>query len=187
MSGGFWAPDGAYSRFVSPIIGLVWVAGREPGPLDPESCYACRMVIARQETLLFRRRGNTLMAVAAQPKPSAWSPFRYRAFTVLWTAMLLSNVGGWMHDVGAGWLMTTLNPSPLMVSLVQAATTLPVFLLALPAGALADIVDRRGCCSIAKIYMALSSRRRSASSCSRASITPAALLAFTLAMGGAPR
>ena len=48
-----------------------------------------------------------------------------------------------MHDVGAGWLMTSLAPTPLMVALVQAATTLPMVFLALPAGALADIVDRR--------------------------------------------
>ncbi len=45
----------------------------------------------------------------------------------------------WMHDVGAGWLMTSLSPSPLLVALLQAATTLPMFLLALPAGAMADI------------------------------------------------
>ncbi len=74
---------------------------------------------------------------------SAWSPFRHRAFVVLWTATVVSNVGTWMHDVGAGWLMTSLAPSPMMVALVQAATTLPIFLFALPAGALADIVDRR--------------------------------------------
>lgn len=88
---------------------------------------------------------KNLGAAPASPPTggSAWSPFRHRTFTVLWTATLLSNIGTWMHDVGAGWLMTTLAPSPLMVSLVQAATTLPVFLLALPAGALADIVDRR--------------------------------------------
>jgi predicted NAD/FAD-binding protein len=55
----------------------------------------------------------------------------------------VSNIGTWMHDVGAGWLMTSLSPSPLMVALVQAATTLPIFLFALPAGALADVVDRR--------------------------------------------
>jgi MFS family permease len=62
---------------------------------------------------------------------------------LLWTAALLSNTGSWMHDTAAGWLMTTLDPTPSMVALVQAATTLPVFLLALPAGALADRVDRR--------------------------------------------
>ncbi|XWN33589.1 MAG: MFS transporter [Devosia sp.] len=62
---------------------------------------------------------------------------------MLWIATVVSNVGTWMNDVGAGWLMTTLDPSPATVALVQAATTLPVFLFALPAGALADIIDRR--------------------------------------------
>ncbi len=77
------------------------------------------------------------------PAVSAWAPFRYRAFALLWTATLISNVGTWMHDVGAGWLMTTLNSSPAVVSLVQAATTLPVFLFALYAGTLADRLDKR--------------------------------------------
>jgi ABC-type uncharacterized transport system permease subunit len=74
---------------------------------------------------------------------SAWSPFAHRAFALLWVATLISNIGTWMHDVGAGWLMTTLNPSPAIVVLVQAATTAPIFLFALFAGALADRVDRR--------------------------------------------
>ncbi|MEM6596276.1 MAG: MFS transporter [Pseudomonadota bacterium] len=80
---------------------------------------------------------------AATHANSAWTPFRYRAFALLWTATLISNVGTWMHDVGAGWLMTTLNSSPAVVSLVQAATTLPVFLFALYAGTLADRLDKR--------------------------------------------
>jgi len=71
------------------------------------------------------------------------SPLSYPVFRALWIATIVSNVGTWMHDVGAGWLMTSLSPSPLLVALVQTATTLPMFLLALPAGALADIVDRR--------------------------------------------
>jgi MFS family permease len=73
----------------------------------------------------------------------AFAPLRHRAFAVLWTAALLSNIGSWMHDVAAGWLMTTLIPSPAWVALVQAATTLPVCLLAVPAGTLADRMDRR--------------------------------------------
>ena len=77
------------------------------------------------------------------PSVSAWTPFSYGAFALLWTATLISNVGTWMHDVGAGWLMTTLSPSPAIVALVQAATTLPVFLFALLAGAIADRVDKR--------------------------------------------
>jgi MFS family permease len=62
---------------------------------------------------------------------------------MLWIATVVSNVGTWMHNVGAAWLMTSLTASPTMIALVQAATSLPVFLVGLLAGALADIVDRR--------------------------------------------
>ena len=83
----------------------------------------------------------------AAPQPTnstdASGPLSFPVFRALWIATIISNVGTWMHDVGAGWLMTSLSPSPLLVALVQTATTLPMFLLALPAGALADIVDRR--------------------------------------------
>lgn len=78
-----------------------------------------------------------------KPQVSAWAPFGHSAFALLWTATVVSNIGTWMNDVGAGWLMTSLDPSPLMVALVQSATTLPVFLFALPAGAIADVIDRR--------------------------------------------
>ncbi|CDZ77743.1 enterobactin exporter EntS [Legionella massiliensis] len=74
---------------------------------------------------------------------SAFAAFKHRVFTILWLATLISNIGTWMFNVTAGWLMTTLNPSPLMVSMVQAATALPIFLFALPAGALGDIFERR--------------------------------------------
>ncbi len=57
--------------------------------------------------------------------------------------MIVSSMGSWMHEVGAGWLMATLTSDPFMVSMVQAAATLPLFLLTMPAGALADITDRR--------------------------------------------
>jgi MFS family permease len=82
---------------------------------------------------------------AARPEPatSTWSPFRHAAFTVLWTATVISNIGGWISSAASGWLMTSLDPSPLVVSLVQVASTLPMFLGALPAGALADVIDRR--------------------------------------------
>lgn len=75
--------------------------------------------------------------------PPAGGPLNFPVFRALWIATIISNIGTWMHDVGAGWLMTSLSPDPLLVALVQAATTLPMFLLALPAGAMADIVDRR--------------------------------------------
>jgi MFS family permease/quinol monooxygenase YgiN len=113
---------------------------------------------------------------------SAWSPFRHRAFAVLWTATLVSSIGTWMHDVGAGWLMATLAPSPLMVSLVQAATTLPVFLLALPAGALADIVDRRRLLLVVQSAMATIALTLGLV-VAAGRITAVALLAFTFALG----
>jgi len=74
---------------------------------------------------------------------SAFSPFKHSVFTVMWVAALISNIGTWMHSVGAAWLMTSLSPSPLVVALVQTASTLPIFLFALPAGALADIFNKR--------------------------------------------
>jgi MFS family permease len=74
---------------------------------------------------------------------SALGPFRHPAFTVIWTASVASNLGAWMYTAASGWLMTSLNPDPLIVSLVQVAASLPIFLIAIPAGALADIVERR--------------------------------------------
>jgi MFS family permease len=74
---------------------------------------------------------------------SAWGALRYGVFRSLWLATVVSNVGGWMYNAASGWLMTGLNPSPLIVSLVQVANSLPLFLFALPAGALADMIDKR--------------------------------------------
>ncbi|HMA12275.1 MAG TPA: MFS transporter [Steroidobacteraceae bacterium] len=84
---------------------------------------------------------------------SAWSPFRHRSFALLWGASLLSNIGSWMHDMGAGWFMTTLDSTPFMVALVQSASTLPVCLLALPAGTLADRMDRRRLLLLVQVIM----------------------------------
>ena len=86
---------------------------------------------------------------------SPWAPLQHKVFRMLWIASVASNIGSWMHEVGAGWLMTTLAPTPLMVALVQAATTAPIFLLVLPAGALADIVDRRRYLIASQIWMML--------------------------------
>src|SRR5277367_3394266 len=80
---------------------------------------------------------------AAPGQTSSFAPFRHPAFAVIWTATLVSNVGGWMYSAASGWLMTSLTPDPLIVALVQAASNLPIFLLALPAGAFADIFDKR--------------------------------------------
>jgi MFS family permease len=75
--------------------------------------------------------------------PPALVPLRNATFRHLWLASVVAWLGTWLQNTGAGWLMTTLAPRPLIVAMVQAATIMPVFLLALPGGALADIVDRR--------------------------------------------
>jgi predicted MFS family arabinose efflux permease len=74
---------------------------------------------------------------------SPWSPLRVALFRSLWLAGLASNLGTFMHTVAAGWAVTELSTSPTVVSLVQAAWTVPGFLMALLAGALADVLDRR--------------------------------------------
>src|SRR5512134_2079432 len=77
------------------------------------------------------------------PGASPWSPLRRAAFRSVWIALVVSNIGTWMQSVGAAWLMTSLTPSPLLVALMQTAASLPIVLVGLPAGALADVVDRR--------------------------------------------
>ncbi len=64
-------------------------------------------------------------------------------FRYLWLATVVSNIGSWMFNAASGWLMTSLDPNPLIVSLVQVANSLPLFLFALPAGAIADLIDKR--------------------------------------------
>ena len=75
----------------------------------------------------------------ANSSNSSFSPLKNKLFRALWLATVASNIGTWMHDVGAGWMMTSLSTDPFMVALVQAATSLPMFLFALPSGVLADI------------------------------------------------
>src|SRR5216683_6068878 len=95
--------------------------------------------------------------LAPRPANSALAPLREPLFRSLWIAAVISYTGTWMQNVGAGWLMTQLTLSPLMVGLVQAAMTVPVFLVILPAGALADMVDRRRFLLITQGWMVLAS------------------------------
>ncbi|SPY32228.1 Bacterial protein of uncharacterised function (DUF894) [Pasteurella canis] len=71
------------------------------------------------------------MSVSEQ---SGFAPLKQKLFLVLWIATVLGNVGSFIRDVASGWLITDLSASPAAVSLIQAATTLPIFLLAIPAG-----------------------------------------------------
>ena len=84
---------------------------------------------------------------------SGLSPFKSAMYRTLWIAALFSYVGVAMYDVGASWLMTSLSPNPLFVSLITTATALPIFLFALPSGILSDIFDRRNILLITCAYM----------------------------------
>src|SRR5690242_12485847 len=74
---------------------------------------------------------------------SSWEPLRRPVFRDRLIASIISNTGSWMQDTAGTWLMTALTTSPLLISLMQTAATLPVLLFGLPAGAMADIFDRR--------------------------------------------
>jgi MFS family permease len=89
------------------------------------------------------------------PTPAALAPLQGPIFRGLWFAWLAANMTMWMNDVAAAWLMTTLTTSPVMVALVQTASTLPVFLLGLPSGALADILDRRRYFAATQLWVSL--------------------------------
>ena len=82
-------------------------------------------------------------SAAQRASLSPFAPLSVPVFRMLWLTWLAANTCMWMNDVAAAWLMTTLTDSPVLVALVQTASTLPVFLLGLPSGALADILDRR--------------------------------------------
>src|ERR1700742_405532 len=90
---------------------------------------------------------------AALPITSAWSPLRESVFRALWIATVASNIGTWMQDVGESWLMVSLTASPILIALVETAGSLPVVFLALPAGALADVIDRRRLLLITQSWM----------------------------------
>jgi len=83
------------------------------------------------------------MTQTADASNGGFAPLRQRLFAVLWAATVIGNIGSFVRDVASSWLMTDLSPSPAAVAMVQAAAAAPIFLLAIPAGVLADILDRR--------------------------------------------
>jgi predicted MFS family arabinose efflux permease len=113
---------------------------------------------------------------------SALAPLQRPVFRALWLALIVSSLGSFMHDVGAAWLMATLAPNPIMVSLVQAAALAPVFLLTLPAGAFADILDRRRYVLTAQTWLMCVAGLLGILTLS-GQTTEGALLALTFAMG----
>lgn len=109
-------------------------------------------------------------------------PLREPLFRTLWIAAVVSYTGTWMQNVGAAWLMTSLTMSPLMVGLVQAAGSIAVFLVVLPAGALADMVDRRKLLLFTQSWMVIAAAVLGVLTLA-GRITPVLLLLLTFLMG----
>jgi len=87
-------------------------------------------------------------------KPTAWAPLRQPVFRMLWLVWVATNIAMWMNDVAAAWVMTTLTSSATLIAMVQTASSLPVFLLGLPSGALADLIDRRRYLMFTQLWLA---------------------------------
>lgn len=118
----------------------------------------------------------------ATPPQAALGPLRHSSFAMLWSAWLLGCICMWMTDVAAAWLMSTLTSSKTLVALVQTASALPAFLLALPAGALADFVDKRRALLFSQLWMTLTAAVLASAALFHA-LTPVTLLALVFCGG----
>ncbi len=128
---------------------------------------------------------DLIPASAAHPtaeKLSAWDPMKVPVFRMLWCTWLTANICMWMNDVAAAWLMTSMTTKPIWVALVQSAATLPVFMLGLPSGALADILDRRRYFIMTQFWIAVVATLLCVAVLSGV-MTPPLLLARTFANG----
>src|SRR5262245_10990517 len=114
----------------------------------------------------------------------AWGPLAHPLFRALWIASVVSHIGSYMTDVGQGWLMSSLTPSPLTVALLLTAESLPFFALGLPAGALADLVDRRKLLIVTQAAMAIVLGTLAVVTLTGV-VTPGMLLALAFALGTA--
>src|SRR6201997_2394220 len=121
-------------------------------------------------------------ATSEEANIPAWAPLQEPLFRSMWIAAIISHIATWMQAVGSGLMITMLTSSPLMVGLVQAAVALPVFLLILPAGALADMVDRRRFLLITQGWMVLASGMLGVLTLLHV-VTPWILLGFTFLLG----
>ncbi|HEU4413970.1 MAG TPA: MFS transporter [Candidatus Angelobacter sp.] len=125
---------------------------------------------------------NRAPAPVVSTHDSVLSPLREPLFRTLWIAAVISYTGSWMQAVATGWLMTSLTSSPMWVSLVTVAVSLPVLIIALPAGALADIVDRRKFLLFTQSTMVAAATVLGVMTLTR-TVTPQVLLVFTFLLG----
>ena len=126
--------------------------------------------------------GGTALAPTPATVASPWVPLRFKVFRTLWLAQLASMIGTWMQTVGAQWLLVGRPNAATLVALVQTANMSPVFLLALPAGVLADVLDRRRLLVAVQVAMVAVGAVLTALTVA-GQMTPALLLAFTFLLG----
>src|SRR5215208_1646911 len=130
--------------------------------------------------------GEPAVTATTSPTPvtesSPWAPLRRRAFRWLWVGVLISYIGTWMQTIGAQWLVVDGPNAATVVALVPAATTLPMMLLALPGGVLADAFDRRWLlCTVQAYFFVVGSLLAGLTAAGQ--MPPALLLACTFALG----
>lgn len=138
--------------------------------------------MSREEEIAEGRAGKAAAGLIPQTPGGTFSPFRYPVFRAIWIANLFSNLGSTLQSVGAAWMMTELTPSHQMVALVQASATVPIMLLGMFAGAIADNFDRRRVMLAAQVGMLTVSAVLAALTYA-GWMTPMLLLAFTLSVG----
>ncbi len=114
--------------------------------------------------------------------PTSLEPLRIRNFRTLWTASMFSNMGGFLQTVAAAWLMLELTGSAVWVGLMAASPTLPLLVLALPAGAVADLVDRRQILVSTQVLMSVAALGMAVLTLTDL-VTPGGLLGLSLLLG----
>lgn len=122
------------------------------------------------------------MTTAPAVKASTWAPLHHQAFRALWLAALVSNIGNWMQTVGAQWLLVSQPNASILVALVQTANMLPVLLVVLPAGVLADTLDKRWLLVVLQGILVVAGALLAILTFA-GQMTPALLLLFTVALG----
>lgn len=93
------------------------------------------------------------MSSAPAPTSSPWAPLSHPIFRAIWLASLSSSIGSTMNDTAAVWTMSTLSSSALLLSVMATVSAVPIFLFSLPAGALADVLERRRILLVAQGWM----------------------------------
>lgn len=124
-----------------------------PGPA-PETDSSAQENSERADAAEASAAAELKHSAAERASQSPFAPLSVPVFRMLWITWIVANTCMWMNDVATAWLMTTLTTSPVLVALVQTASTAPVFLLGLPSGALADILDRRKYFMITQFWVA---------------------------------